>query len=103
MRKVGGDGAAREATGKKEKHDFSIFISNLTWELDKFGFKGIFQKIGQITDVCLPGANPKRRRFRFRFGFIRFQELEDAKRCLQRFQGAVIRGKQLHVNWAKAK
>ena len=78
-----------------------MFVSNLPWELDRFGVKGIFQKLGQITDVYLPAARARGQRRRF--GFIRFKEVAAAKRSLQNFQGAIIRGKTIHVNWAKPK
>lgn len=45
--------------GGREYHEapnreFSIFVDNLPFNLDKFGLKGIFSKVGKVSDVHIP-------------------------------------------------
>jgi len=44
--------------------------------LGQYGLKGIFQKVGRVSDAYIP---PRRSRMkRPRFGFVRFWRKEDA-------------------------
>ena len=46
---------AREVKGKLK--EFSVFVKNLPINLDKFGLKGIFQKVGRVWDSYIPRRN----------------------------------------------
>jgi len=48
-------GRVREVRGKLK--EFSVFVRNLLVNLDKFGLKGIFQKIGRVWDSYIPRRN----------------------------------------------
>jgi len=37
-----------------EKLGVSIFVNNLPTELDKYGLRGIFNKIGRVVDSYIP-------------------------------------------------
>ena len=85
--------------GRTRKHEYSIFVLNLPRLLDRYGLFGIFQKAGNISDTYIPSSsNMKDRR---RFGFVRFTNAEDARRCIQIFHRARVRGHILHVTKAK--
>jgi len=68
-------------------------------KLDQYGLKGIFQKVGRVSDAFIP---PRRTRMkRPRFGFVRFWRLEDALRSITRLHNAIIRGRRIVVSLAK--
>ena len=100
MRREKGE-IGRIGGGKNSQREFSVFVRNLPCELDRFGLKGIFEKIGRVCDTYIPnrgsGWNHKR------FGFVRFRILREAKACIQRFNGSWVRGCKLHVAMAKPK
>jgi len=69
------------------------------WGLDIHGLKGIFQKAGKVSDVYIP--HKRTRRFKLRFGFVRFWRTEDAVKSINMFNNATIRGRRLTVVIAK--
>ena len=75
-----------------------MFVDNLPHNLDKYGLKGIFQRIGFVSDSYIPA---KLGRTRKRFGFIRFVKEIDAKNSVMRFNGRIIRGCRVRVNIAR--
>ena len=91
----------RTGGGKNSQREFSVFVRNLPGELDRFGLKGIFEKIGRVCDTYIP--NRGSRWNQKRFGFVRFRVLREAKACIQRFHGSWVRGCKLHVDMAKPK
>jgi len=54
--------------GKGGREEISIFISNIPPELDKFGLKGIFQKVKKVYDAYIPLRQASTARTRFGFG-----------------------------------
>ena len=85
--------------GRERRQDFSVFVLNLPRLLDRYGLFGIFQKAGNICDAYIPSrSNGMTRR---RFGFVRFTNAEDARRSIQIFHGAKVRGSILYVTKAK--
>jgi len=59
----------QEGKGRTEK-GISIFVENIPQNLDQYGLKGIFQKVGRVSDTYIPfkrGTENKRR-----FAFARF-------------------------------
>jgi len=89
----------REGFGHRPQKEFSVFVRNLPGDLDRFGLKGIFEKVGRVCDTFIPRRGP-RWNYR-RFGFVRFRLLRDAKACIQRYNGAWVRGCKIHVSMAK--
>jgi len=51
--------------------EFSVFVRNLPGELDRFGLKGIFERVGRVCDIYIPDR--LLRRNQKRFGFVRFK------------------------------
>ena len=89
---------------------FSLFIDGLPkemtrdWLLHIFRGEGvvsnvyIFWEEGVVSDVYV---SSKRRRFHdYRFGFVRFELLVDAKKAVRNLDGAKIRGYRLQVSFA---
>jgi len=76
-----------------------VFVRNLPEELDRFGLRGIFEKIGKVHDSYIPrrGTQWKGRRF----GFVRFRQLRDATACIQRLNGTWVRGHKIHISMAR--
>jgi len=90
----------REKVRGRER-EFSVFVFNLPRLLDKYGLQGIFQKAGRICDTYIPTFSG--RNGNGTYGFVRFRKVEDARRSIQLFPGALIRGNRLHVTKAKPK
>ena len=76
-----------------------MFITNIPEKLDQFGLKGIFQKAGIVSDAYIPQR--KLGRSRKRFGFVRFQRWQAAKRSVQMLNNTQIRGYRIWVEMAK--
>ena len=93
-----GRGESEKEEGGKHK-DFSVFVRNLPGELDQFGLRGIFQKVGRVWDAYIPRRNGWCRQVKF--GFVRFCTIKEAERSIQRFNGVRIRGSKLYVTMAK--
>jgi len=71
-----------------------VKVENLPRNLDKFGLKGIFQRVGPVSDSYIPS---KQGRSRKRFGFIRFWKEIDAVNCVLRLNGIMVRGCRIRV------
>jgi len=55
--------------------EYAVFVDNLPQKLDRHGLKGIFRKVGDVSDSYIPAKLGRSRR---RFGFIRFWKEVDA-------------------------
>jgi len=84
---------------KNRRQEFSVFVLNIPRLLDRYGLYGIFKKAGTISDTYIP--NRSYRKDSKRFGFVRFTNAEDARRCIQLFHRARVRGHTLIVTKAK--
>ena len=71
-----------------------MFVENLPHNLDKYGLKGIFQRVGFVSDSNIPA---KLGRSRKRFGFIRYLKEVDAENSVMRLNRSMIRGCQVRV------
>ena len=91
----------RGRRGLWREEGFSVFILNIPRMLDKFGLQGICRRAGRVWDTYIPTHS--NRRARRRYGFVRFASLEDARRCIKLFDGAIIRGCKLIVRKARPK
>jgi len=87
--------------GNSRKQEFSVFVLNLPRLLDRYGLFDIFKKAGSISDAYIPDSNTRMNRRRF--GFVRFTNAEDARRCIQLFHRAKVRGHTLIVTKARPK
>ncbi|KAJ8423775.1 LOW QUALITY PROTEIN: hypothetical protein Cgig2_008303 [Carnegiea gigantea] len=83
---------------KESRLENSHFVNNLPEELDIHGLKGIFLKVGRGCDARIPQR--RTRRFKIRFGFVRFGRKEEALKGI--FNQATIRGRRIQVAMAKA-
>ena len=80
--------------GVRSGDGFTVFIENLPCNLDKFGLKGIFQRVGAVSDSYVPS---KLGRSNKRFRFVRFWKEIDAINCVSRINGIMVRGYRVRV------
>ena len=80
------------------RREFTVFVDNLPQNLDKFGLKGIFRRIGDVSDAYIPA---KLGRSRKRFGFVRFWQELDAVRSIRKLNGSTVRGSRIWVSRAR--
>ena len=92
-------GEKRETRKEEFLKEFSVFVGNLPKDLDRFGLKAIFEKIGRVHDSYIPQRGLKWKYWRY--GFVRFRHLRDANASIQRYNGAWVRGNQISVSMAK--
>ncbi|CAM8951054.1 unnamed protein product [Rhodiola kirilowii] len=64
---------------------FSVFVDNIPKENDGAWLRRLFNQEGKTRDVFIPTR--ERRGSRSRFGFVRFQTLEEAKAAVRRWNG----------------
>ena len=86
---------------REGRHEFSVFVSNLPWNLDKYGLRGIFQRAGSVSDSFIPLKRPHCNERRF--GFVRFWKKSDAIKSIHLFNKGRIRGKTIYVSMARPK
>jgi RNA recognition motif-containing protein len=67
-----------------------ISVNSLSPETTSEGLKNFFT----INGYTLSSANVIKNK---KFGFIRFQELQEAKKCIRLMQGAMIDGKKVFL------
>jgi len=87
--------------GQNFPEEFSVFVRNIPGSLDRFGLKGIFEKIGRVSDTYIPNRDPRWNQKRF--GFVRYRTLWEVKACIQRLNGTWVRGCRIQVAMAKPK
>jgi len=92
-------GASTQFRSNAAKQEFSVHITNLPAKLDRFGLKGIFRRAGTVRDAYIPQR--KRDRWGRRFGFVRFQRWQEARRSVQLLDNMQIRGYKVRVTIAK--
>jgi len=71
------DGRPRR-TGRRHIHkgaksyqkEYTVFVANLPSNLDQYGLKGVFRKVGQVSDSYIPRRRSGRNAYWF--GFVRF-------------------------------
>jgi len=52
------------------QQEFTVFVSNLPYNLDRYGLKGVFQRAGEVRHTYIPQGRTGRRGSRY--GFVRF-------------------------------
>ena len=83
---------------KGNRKEFSAFVGNIPQNLNQFGLKGVFQKVGRVSDTYIPFR--RNRGNKGRFSFVRFWRKEEAIRSIIRFDNSIIRG-TIKVCWAR--
>ena len=91
----------RPGKNRNSRREFSVYVGNLPNGLDRFGLRGIFQKVGSVCDVYIPvrGLWGKQGRF----GFVRYRNIKEAYACIRRFNGKLVRGNTIKVDLARPK
>lgn len=93
---------SRERGSEREgRHEYSVFVSNLPWNLDRYGLRGIFQRAGRVSDSFIPFKGPHWNGRRF--GFVRFWKESDAINSINLFNKVRIRGMVIYVSMARPK
>ncbi|KAJ2449761.1 hypothetical protein EV183_004707 [Coemansia sp. RSA 2336] len=84
-----------EPTGKR-----MIFVSGLDPEVDEQNLHAVFITFGEIVQVMLPPDPSSSNRHRG-FGFVEFEEEEDAKEAIKNMHNAELFGRTLAVRHAR--
>ncbi|KAE8707218.1 hypothetical protein F3Y22_tig00110386pilonHSYRG00060 [Hibiscus syriacus] len=79
---------------------YTIFIENLPEKIHWKRLGSIFGSHGQVIDAFIP---KKRNSKGFRFGFIRFATIEEARTTISKMNGNHIYGNKIRVSLAKYK
>ncbi|KAJ8443787.1 hypothetical protein Cgig2_017268 [Carnegiea gigantea] len=82
-----------------ERRQFSVFIYNIPTKLDHHGLKGVFQRVGRLSDTYIP--HRRTRRSNARFEFVRYSRENEAIRSILLFNNANIRGSRSLVSRAR--
>ena len=83
-----------------EKLGVSIYVTNLPSELDKYGLRGIFSRIGMVVDSHIPQGS--RIGSRSKYGFVRFASKQEAIKSIQLLNSKFIRGHKISISLAKS-
>lgn len=75
-----------------------LFVGSLPWSLNTDALRELFAEYGEITD-CIVMSDRETGRSRG-FGFVTFQQEEDAKKALEK-DGFEVDGRKIIVNIAK--
>ena len=78
---------------------FSLFIDGLPVEMTRDWLLQIFRGEGEVIDVYV--SQKRRHNNNCRFGFVRFKKLKDARNAIRNLNGAMCRGQNLKVSFAK--
>ena len=81
-----------------EKRKFTVFVNNIPQTLDPYGLKGIFQKVGTVSDSFI---SFRKSRTNTRFDFERFRSWYDTIRSTHLLNNEYIRGNRIHVCMAR--
>jgi len=78
-----------------------LFVGNLSWNLDWKALKDIFKEFWEVAYVRVV---TDKETWRSRgFGFVEFQNVEDAVRARDSLNGKDIDGRQLKIDFAQEK
>ncbi|XP_067135366.1 polyadenylate-binding protein 4-like [Centruroides vittatus] len=91
----------RENCLDRYKFNFTnIYIKNFEEDLDDEKLKKLFEKYGNITSAkAMTDEFGKLRGF----GFVNFENSEDAQQAIEEMNGKELNGKILYVGWARGK
>lgn len=76
-----------------------VFVAALSWDTDEKSLANHFNSIGPVEEaVVIKDRDTKRSRG---FGFVTFENAEDAKRAVEELSNSVLDGKTISVDIAK--
>ena len=78
---------------------FTVFVSNLPRNIDRFGLKGVFRRAGEVSDAFIPQRKAGNRTTRY--GFVNFKSFRDARRSIAILNNAIIRSHRIQVEMAR--
>ncbi len=78
-----------------------IYVGNLSWGIDTDKLKQAFEEFGTVTDaIVVTDRQTGRSRG---FGFVEFDNSDDAQKAIDAMNGKELDGRELVVNFAKAR
>ncbi|KAK8714362.1 hypothetical protein V6N13_149555 [Hibiscus sabdariffa] len=86
--------------GEGRKEIVSLYVQNLPTQLHWSGLRQTFGRHGDVVDSFIAG---KKNRAGKRFGFVRFPNIADAERAIERLNGFSLYGFSLSVSFARFK
>ena len=76
-----------------------LYVGNLSWDTDNNALRSAFEQFGEIEDVrVITDRDTGRSRG---FGFITFQNREDAQNAIKEKDGTELDGRTIKVNEAR--
>ena len=78
-----------------------LFVGNLPYTVDSDGLKAHFAEAGTISDAVV--INDKFSGRSKGFGFVEFENDEEADKAIEMFNGKEMEGRELTVNEARPK
>ena len=76
-----------------------LYVGNLSWSINDAKLKEIFSEFGDVSEaVVIIDKFSKRSKG---FGFVTFENYEDAKKAESSLNGKEVEGRELRVNEAK--
>jgi len=76
-----------------------LYVGNLSWSINDAKLKEIFSEFGDVSEaVVIIDKFSKRSKG---FGFVTFENDEDAKKAESSLNGKEVEGRELRVNEAK--
>ncbi|KAH7861656.1 hypothetical protein Vadar_029023 [Vaccinium darrowii] len=77
---------------------FTVYVDNLSEDMDSVWLGQIFSKYGHILDVFIP--KKKSKGFKSKFGFVRYGSIAEAKVAITEINGIIIRDMKMFVKMA---
>ena len=76
-----------------------IFVGGLSWGTDTEGLKSAFEQFGSVSEaIVVTDRDTGRSRG---FGFVTFENSEDAQKAIEEMNNSELDGRRLNVNQAK--
>ena len=76
-----------------------LFVGGLAWATDSDGLRAAFEAFGPVTDAAV--INDRETGRSRGFGFVTFENAEDAQTAIQQMDGQPIDGRNVRVNEAQ--
>ena len=76
-----------------------LFVGNLSWGLDWRELKDIFKEFGEVSFVRI--VTDRETGKSRGFGFVEFENAEDATRAKEEMDGKEIDGRELKIDFAQ--
>ena len=76
-----------------------IFVGGLSWGTNTEGLKSAFEQFGSVSDaIVVTDRDTGRSRG---FGFVTFENSEDAEKAIEEMNNSELDGRRLNVNQAR--